>query len=118
MLGFVPDEVLDPLFSAADLFVSASEMEGFGMSVSQAAAARVAVISSDLIPFATSFAGDAPVVVPAGDVDGFARAIEQLLDDEDERERRAAALLEVARELNWTATAQRFVEWFGARRIS
>lgn len=112
LLGFVPDEVLAPLFSVPDLFVSASEMEGFGMSVSQAAAARVAVVSSDLIPFATQFAKGSAVVVRAGDIEAFAAAIELLLANDAERERRAGELLEVAQKLNWKATAQRFVDWY------
>jgi glycosyltransferase involved in cell wall biosynthesis len=112
LLGFIPDDVLEPLFSAADLFVSASEMEGFGMSVSQAAAAGVPVVSSDLIPFATQFSKGAAVVVEAGNVDGFANAIERLLGDESERRERAERLLEVAGELDWVATAIRFISWF------
>ncbi len=114
LLGFVPDDVLDLMFSVPDLFVSASEMEGFGMSVSQAAAAEVAVIASDLIPFATEFSKGASVVVPAGDVNGFATAIEHLLANDEERADRAARLLEIARQLDWKATAERFVEWFRA----
>ncbi len=112
LLGFVPDEVIEPLFAAADLFVSASEMEGFGMSVSQAAASKVAVVSSDLIPFSTQYAPDSAVIVPAGDVNGFAAAIEKLLTDDKDRTERAQKLFEVARELNWEATAKRFTSWF------
>jgi glycosyltransferase involved in cell wall biosynthesis len=96
----------------ADVFVSASEMEGFGMSVSQAAAAGVAVVSSDLIPFATQYAPDSAVVVPAGDITGFAEAIEHLLTHEEERKDRAAKLLKVAQKLDWEATAERFASWF------
>ncbi|MCP4602921.1 MAG: glycosyltransferase family 1 protein [Proteobacteria bacterium] len=116
LLGFVPDKFLEPLFSAADLFVSASEMEGFGMSISQAAAARVAVIASDLIPFATQFAKGDAVVVPAGDVGSFAAAMENLLTNDEERGNRAARLLEVARQLDWKATSGRFVDWFRDKR--
>lgn len=112
LLGFIPDEVLDLLFSTADLFVSASEMEGFGMSASQAAGAGVAVICSDLIPFATQYAPEAAVVVPAGDTEGFAAAMRRLLTDDDERAARAAKLLEIAGKLDWKSTAAEFVDWF------
>ena len=115
LLGFIPDEVIEHLFSLADLFVSASEMEGFGMSVSQAAAAGVCVVSSDLIPFSTDWAPDAAVVLPAGDVDAFGGAIKRLLLDADERARRAGQLREIGSQLDWQATAQRFVEWYRAR---
>lgn len=112
LLGFVPDEIVEPLFSLGDLFVSASEMEGFGMSVSQAAAAGVAVISSDLIPFATQYAPNAAVIVPAGDVDGFATAMLDLLNNDKERNRRASMLQEIAGDLDWVATSRRFIQWY------
>ncbi|MDJ0761540.1 MAG: glycosyltransferase [Myxococcota bacterium] len=116
LLGYVPGDIVEPLFSLPDLFVSASEMEGFGMSASQAAAAGVCVIASDLIPFATQFAKGAAVVVPAGDVDGFAQAMEALLNDDKERQERAKAVFEIARTLDWKATAQRFIDWFRESR--
>jgi glycosyltransferase involved in cell wall biosynthesis len=112
LLGFVPDDIIEPLFSLPDLFVSASEMEGFGMSVSQAAACKVAVISSDLIPFSTQYAQDWTVIVPAGDVEGFAIAIEKLLTNDKDRYQRAEKLFDIARELDWEATAKRFVRWY------
>ncbi len=116
LLGFIPEDLLEPLFSVPDIFVSASEMEGFGMSVSQAAACKVAVVASDLIPFATEFSEGASVVVPAGDVDGFATAIEQLLDNDEERETRADKLYAVARQLDWETTSNRFMNWFKKAR--
>jgi glycosyltransferase involved in cell wall biosynthesis len=116
LLGYVSEDLIEPLFSAADLFVSASEMEGFGMSVSQAAAAGVAIVSSDLIPFATQYSKDAAVVVPAGYQHGFAQAMDRLLSDGDERSRRAKQLLKVAGEFDWVSTARRFVDWFYKKR--
>ncbi len=82
------------------------------MSVSQAAACKVAVISSDLIPFSTQYAPDSTVIVPAGDVKGFAVAIETLLKDDEDRNQRAEKLLDIAKELDWEATAKRFVGWY------
>jgi len=115
LLGFIPSDILESLFSLPDLFVSASEMEGFGMSVSQAAAAGVAVVSSDLIPFATQYAKDSAVLVNAGDIKGFSDAITRLLNDDKERARRAAEIKTVADTLEWRSTARRFVGWFRSR---
>jgi glycosyltransferase involved in cell wall biosynthesis len=116
LLGYIPAEVINQIFSLADLFVSCSEMEGFGMSISQAAASGVAVVASDLTPFATTLASDAAVVVQAGDVSGFASAMEQLLSNEEERSARAQKLLEIARRFNWLSTTDRFVAWFKDKR--
>ena len=55
-------------------------------------------------------------LAPAGDVDGFAEAIEKLLADDAERNRRAEALFDIAQELDWEATAKRFVHWFQKNR--
>ena len=116
LLGFVPEEALEPLFSLADVFATASEMEGFGMSASQAAAAGTALVCSDLIPFATQYAADAALVFPAGDRERLASALKRLLRDDDERARRGRRLQDIAAELDWRATAERFLEWFGQNR--
>ncbi|MBN2718055.1 MAG: glycosyltransferase [Deltaproteobacteria bacterium] len=112
LLGFMPSYMVGELFSVPDVYVSASEMEGFGMSVSQAASAGVAVVSSDLIPFATQFASDAAVIVPAGDVDAFADAILDLLSDDAKRKELAGKLYEIAQELNWVNTSRKFIGWY------
>ena len=117
LLGFVPDEMLAPAFSAATMFVSASEMEGFGMSVSQAAAAGKAVVSSDLIPFTVEYAPDAALIVKAGDVDAFAGAMIDLLKNTDDRKKRAAELKKIASSLDWKNTADRMHIWLRKRKI-
>lgn len=111
LTAFIPDEHIGPLFSMADVYVSASEMEGFGMSVSQAAAAHTAVISSDLIPFSVQYAPEDAVVVPAGDVEDFAGAMRRLLQDDDERDWRAAGLAEKAEQLDWERQAESFLSY-------
>ncbi len=117
LLGAIPEGYLAPMFSIADLYVSASEMEGFGMSVSQAAAARTAVVSSDLIPFSLHHAPKQAVIVPAGDVDAFADAMNRLLADDAERDRRAGELAEVAKELDWERKAAAFLAYLRGRGI-
>ena len=107
-----------PLFSIADVFVTPSEMEGFGMSASQAAAAGTALVSSDLVPFATLYVPDDALVVRAGDVEGFARAIASLLADDAERERRAGRLARAVRELDWDVQTDRFISHLVARGMS
>ena len=112
LLGFMPSYMIGELFSVPDVYVSCSEMEGFGMSVSQAASAGVAVVSSDLIPFATQFANEAAVVVPAGDEAAFADAMLDLLSDDQKRKTLAKQLYEIAQELNWVNTSRKYIEWY------
>lgn len=110
LLGFIPDEVMYPLFSMADLFVSGSEMEGFGMSVSQAAAVGTPIITSHLVPFAAEYASGDAVVVAAGDVDGFARAMTHLLEDDREREARGRRLERRTAALDWVVQAGALID--------
>ena len=111
LTGFIPDEHIGPLFSMADLYVSTSEMEGFGMCALQAAASGTALVASDLTPFAVQYVPDSAVIVPAGDVEGFAVAMERLLDNDEDRRKRIRGLLERVKTLHWEAQTLRFVEW-------
>jgi glycosyltransferase involved in cell wall biosynthesis len=118
LTGFIPEEYIGPLFSIADVYVSASEMEGFGMSVSQAAAAQTAVISSDLVPFAVQYVPEEALIVPAGDEEGFAEAMLRLLQDDDDRRQRAARAAEKVKALDWKAQTSAFVEFLSRRGVA
>ena len=96
-------ERLPDLYAITDVYCSPSVMEGFGMAVQEAAATKVPVVGSNLIPFVTEYLvdgemcqseceGGAPltvgkgaVVVQADDVNGFTCAIEKLLSDDELR---------------------------------
>ncbi len=118
LTGFIPEPHIGPLFSIADVFVSASEMEGFGMSVSQAAAASCAIVSSDLIPFSVQYVPDDAIIVPAGDEDAFATAIVHLLTDEADRTARAARLVEKVKALDWKTQTAAFVAFLKERGVA
>ncbi len=115
LLGFVPDEAMYPLFSMADLFVSGSEMEGFGMSVSQAAAVGTPIVASHLIPFAVQYVPDDALIVRAGDIDGFAKAMIELLKDKEQREQRGKRIEELTASLDWVVQADAFLEHLRCR---
>jgi glycosyltransferase involved in cell wall biosynthesis len=83
------DEVAS-LLATLDLFVSPARSEPFGLSIVEAMAAGVPVIATasegarEIID-----AGDSGCLVPIGDVEALAKAIADLLDDANERERLA-----------------------------
>ncbi len=118
LTGFIPEEFIGPLFSLADIYASASEMEGFGMSVLQAAASSTAVVSSDLVPFAVQYVPDDAAVVPAGEVFDFAQAIQNLLDNDENRNQRARRLAEKTRAFDWEAQASAFFSYLRRRGFS
>ncbi len=114
-VGMVPEDLMAELFASATVYLSPSEMEGFGMSVQEAAACKRATISSNLIPFATEYLakehavehlcakdgsiaikwGKGGAVIPAGRTEGFAHALKTLLRDNDKREKMAEAAYEI-----------------------
>ena len=87
-------------------------MEGFGMTPQEAAATRVPVISSALVPFVVEYLlgkdikevpytlgegklkmGEGAIVVSPDDVDGFASALDILLSDKSLRQKMSEAAL-------------------------
>ncbi len=106
-------EQLPCLYAAAAVYCTPSVMEGFGMSAQEAAATAVPTVASDLVPFVTEYllgpaakrlesepggdllAGDAAIVVPADDIDGFARALTMLLSDDALRDQMGQRALEI-----------------------
>lgn len=71
------------------------------------------VVSFDLVETRVS-AGDAAVYIPSGDLTGFARAWEELLNDPAERERRGRlARTRVSAELDWAPQAEKYLGVFG-----
>ncbi|RME21678.1 MAG: glycosyltransferase [Deltaproteobacteria bacterium] len=111
LTGFIPEEFIGPLFSLADIYVTASEMEGFGMSVLQAAASGTAVVCSDLVPFVVQYVPEEAVIVPAGEVFDFARAIIDLLENPEDREQRARRLMEKTEQFDWRVQAGSFLDY-------
>lgn len=97
LLGLIPRDDVYRLLAAADLFVSASEVEGLPLAVLEAMAARLPVVLTDIAPHReiVDTAGFADLV-PLGDVAALATALRRLQDmSGDER----AALGERGRHL-------------------
>ena len=112
VLGSVWD-LLPSIYAVTDVYCTPSVMEGFGMSIQEAAATGVPAVSSDLVPFAVEYlrgadheifdvAGGTQIqqgrwamVVPADDVAGFAAALLRLLGDDELKAMMGAAALEI-----------------------
>ena len=81
--------------------------ESFGIVVAEAMASGCAVVASALPAF-TRVLGDAGRLVRVGDVAGVAGAVVDLLGDDDERSRLAAAALERVRRFDGKAVAAQY----------
>jgi glycosyltransferase involved in cell wall biosynthesis len=103
--GYVAQEDLPGLLSAAECFVMPSLYEGFGLPVLEAMACGTPVIVSDggSLP---EVAGDAALQFPAADVDALATALARLLGDATLRRDLAASGLSWCRRFSWERTVQ------------
>lgn len=95
-------DILPTLYAVSDIYCTPSVMEGFGMSAQEAAATRVPVIASNLVPFVAEYLlgekteciipeegsspiilGEGAIVVQADDIGGFDFALKLLLSDNE-----------------------------------
>ena len=103
--GRVDDAQLRALYAGASAFAFPSTYEGFGLPPLEAMSLGAPVVVSDAASL-PEVVGDAALVVPSGDVDGFASALSRILDDaalRDDLVRRGRAR---AAEFTWAATAE------------
>lgn len=88
MLGYVTDEVRSILWNTADLFIQPNikvegDMEGFGLSVIEAAACRLPVVASRLEGLQDALKdGQNGFLVAPVNIEGFVDKITQLLNNE------------------------------------
>ncbi len=104
--GFVTDEELACLYSAAGAVANPSLAEGFGLPAVEAAACGSALVLSDL-PAHRETLDAAALFVEPRDVDGLAGALERILADDDLRRRLGTDALERAGGLSWDLSAER-----------
>ena len=102
--GFVADEDLPALYSAADLYLQSSLYEGFGIPLLEAMACGVPVITSDASSL-PEVVGDAAILLPPADPARWADAIDALLGDADRRRMLAAAGQAQAAGFRWDRAA-------------
>jgi len=82
--GFVPDNQLPSYYSLADLYVSASVLEGFGLPLAEALACATPVVAFD-VGATAEVVGPGGIVVPPRNTLRMAQAINQLLGDAERR---------------------------------
>ncbi len=78
--GFVPDEEMPAYFSLADLYLSPSLLEGFGLPIAEALACGTPAVGADAGSVGEVI-GPGGVLVPPGDARPLAGAVSALLAD-------------------------------------
>ena len=105
-LGPLDDDDLRALYAAAEIVMTASEYEGFGLTVLEAMASGCAVIAPAVtsIPEVT---GDAALLVPRSNAELLGDALARLLDDPTERAALSGRARRRAAGFTWEETARR-----------
>ncbi|EKE11297.1 MAG: Glycosyl transferase, group 1 family [uncultured bacterium] len=90
-IGYMGDPVRDMFFHTCDIFVQPNikvpgDMEGFGISVIEAAYCGIPVIASNLEGLKDAIKNEKNgFLIESGDIDGYVKKINELLDDEKYR---------------------------------
>lgn len=107
--GYIPDDDLPKLYNAADLFVFPSIYEPFGLPPLEAMACGIPVITSDRGAF-PEVVGDAGIMVNPYDVDGLAKAMHEVLNNDGLKEDMIKKGLERAKMFSWEKCAKEVLE--------
>ena len=103
--GYVPQEDLPLLYNAASLFVYPSLCEGFGLTILEAMACGVPVITSNIFSM-PEVTGDAAKLVDPYSVEEIASVIYEILSDEALRESMIQKGFERIKEFSWERAAR------------
>ena len=112
--GLVASADVGSWMGRAQVFASAARYEPFGLSVLEAAQAGLPLVLSDIPTYRELWDG-AAIFVPPGDADGFAAAINRLLDAPGERRNAAAAARHHSERYGVEAMTRCYLDLYGHR---
>lgn len=109
LIGFVADDDLPALYSAADIFAYPSHYEGFGIPVIEAMACGTPVVcaNNSSLP---EVAGQAALQVTATDTPALAEALYRLATQPDLRQKMIQAGFHQSRAFTWPVAAERLLQ--------
>ena len=112
-IGTVPNDELPWHYAAADVVIVPSYSESYSIVAAEAMACGTPVVASN-VPGPASFIEDGVSgrLVAAGDAPALARAIYEVLDDEELRQRIGFGALAAARRMTWGASAEAVLELY------
>lgn len=105
LTDYVPDEDMAGLYNLATAFVFPSRYEGFGLTVLEAMACGLPVISSNASSL-REVVGNAGILVAPGDIEGFAREMEKVATTDGLWRSLSARGLERSRFFSWRKAAE------------
>jgi len=103
--GFVSDEELSAIYSAASIYVHPSQYEGFGIMILEAFATGTPVITTNVSSL-PEVVGDAGLLVAPNNSGQLKEAIKKVLDDRQFAEQLITKGLERVKKYSWTKMAK------------
>lgn len=104
-LGYVPSSDLDALYQEAVAMTFPSKFEGFGAPVLEAMSRGCPVIAADATALPEVVGGAGRLISP-DNAEHWTDAMNDLLDDQEERQTFVKAGIERAKQFNWDTSAQ------------
>lgn len=101
----ISDKFLASLYSAADVYVHASVVEGFGLTVVEAMACGLPIVCYDVADF-RNIISDAGLLLKPKDVDGIFQAVQSLRENDAERVALGRNALRKSKAFTWKKTAE------------
>ncbi len=107
--GYFPEDDLPALYTQAGLLAFPSSYEGFGLPVLEAMACGTPVVCSrsSSLP---EVSGEAAVIINPADIPGFTYAIDNVLSDQDLRQRLREKGFQRARQFTWERAAKEHIQ--------
>ncbi len=106
LVGYVPDEDLAAMYSAAECLVLPSWYEGFGIPIVEAMSCGCPVVTSSGRHAAPEVAGGAAMLVDPANPEAIAQGIRRVLDDQELRQTLIARGLERGPQFCWENTGR------------
>ena len=104
-------EAVIPLFQCADVFAFPSLVEAFGIVLVEAMAAGLPIVTTDAQGCRDVVQdGRTGVLVPCGDAEAMAAAVDRLLDDPGQMARLGAQGRAAARQYDWAGVAAQYID--------
>ena len=79
--GALPADEIAALYASADVFVTSSHFEGYGMAIAEAIARGLPVIAANEVAAAGAAPADALLAYPAGDLQALRARLTQIIED-------------------------------------
>ncbi|MBX0288793.1 glycosyltransferase family 4 protein [Haloarcula salinisoli] len=114
LTGFVSLSELKALYAQCDAFILPSREEGWGMVATEAMASGVAIVGSDITSIRAQVRdGENGFLVPPENASALADAMEQLLTDDELKQRMGERSRTVAvEEFSWESIAQQYIDLY------